>query len=52
MEDDKEIAVANPDTMVSKEALYEKIWGYDTLGDNATVSVHINRLREKMEDDP
>lgn len=44
--------VTNADTVVSKEALYEKIWGYDALGDNATVSVHINRLREKMEDDP
>lgn len=44
--------VTNADTVVSKESLYEKIWGYDALGDNATVSVHINRLREKMEDDP
>lgn len=35
-----------------KETLYERIWGADALGDNATVAVHINRLREKIEDDP
>ena len=31
--------------------LFEKIWGYDYVADAATVSVHINRLREKIEDD-
>lgn len=30
----------------------KKIWGMEALGDNATVAVHINRLREKLEDDP
>lgn len=44
--------VTNADMVFSKEALYEKIWGYDALGDNATVAVHINRLREKIEEDP
>jgi DNA-binding response OmpR family regulator len=44
--------VKNADMVFSKEALYEKIWGYDALGDNATVAVHINRLREKIEEDP
>lgn len=43
---------ANADMVFSKEVLYECIWGYDALGDNATVAVHINRLREKIEDDP
>ena len=28
-----------------------KKWGYDALGDIATVAVHINRLREKIEED-
>lgn len=42
----------NMDMVFSKESLYEKIWGYDALGDNATVAVHINRLREKIEEDP
>lgn len=42
----------NPDTVFSREALYERIWGMDAMGDNATVAVHINRLREKIEPDP
>lgn len=42
----------NPDIVYSKEALYEKIWGMDALGDNATVAVHINRLRDKIEQNP
>jgi Response regulators consisting of a CheY-like receiver domain and a winged-helix DNA-binding domain len=42
----------NPDVVFSREHLYERIWGQDALGDNATVAVHINRLREKIEKDP
>ena len=42
----------NHDAVFSKEALYEKIWGMDAMGDTATVAVHINRLREKIERDP
>ncbi len=41
----------NPNIVFSKEELFEKIWGYDYVADAATVSVHINRLREKIEDD-
>lgn len=41
----------NPNLVFSKEALFEKIWGYDYVSDAATVSVHVNRLREKIEDD-
>lgn len=44
--------MANPDTIFSKDVLYERIWGYDAIGDVATVAVHINRLREKIEQDP
>lgn len=36
----------------SKETLYERVWGIDAMGDNATVAVRINRLREKIEQDP
>ena len=43
--------MSNADIVFSREALYERIWGYDALGDNATVAVHINRLREKIERD-
>ncbi|PTQ82925.1 DNA-binding response OmpR family regulator [Trichococcus patagoniensis] len=41
----------NPNRVFSKEHLVEKIWGYDYLGDGATVTVHINRIREKIEED-
>ena len=42
----------NPNIVFSKEQLFEAIWGYDYLGDSATVTVHIGRIREKIEDDP
>lgn len=41
----------NPNIVFSREELFEKIWGVDYISDAATVSVHINRLREKIEDD-
>lgn len=41
----------NPNIVFSKEQLFEKIWGYEYMGDSATVMVHINRIREKIEDD-
>lgn len=41
----------NPNIVFSKEQIFEKIWGYDYMGDSATVMVHINRIREKIEDD-
>ena len=42
----------NADIVFNREQLYERIWGFEALGDNATVAVHINRLREKIEDEP
>ena len=42
----------NPNIVFSKEQLFENIWGYDYIGDSATVTVHINRIREKIEEDP
>ena len=44
--------MSNADTVFSRETLYERIWGYEAMGDNATVAVHINRLREKIEQNP
>ena len=41
----------NPNIVFSKEQIFEKIWGCDYMGDSATVMVHINRIREKIEDD-
>lgn len=41
----------NPNIVFSREELFEKIWGYDYVGDSVTVTVHINRIREKIEED-
>jgi DNA-binding response OmpR family regulator len=43
---------SNDEIVFSKEHLYERIWGMDAYGDTKTVSVHIGRLREKIEKDP
>ena len=37
---------------ICRKDLYELIWGLESMGDNITVAVHINRLREKVELDP
>lgn len=42
----------NPNIVFSREDLFEKIWGLDALGDTATVTVHIARIREKIESSP
>ncbi len=44
--------VINADYVFSKEVLYERIWGMEAMGDSATIAVHINRLRDKLEEDP
>jgi DNA-binding response OmpR family regulator len=41
-----------PNIVFSKDQLFERIWGYEYVGDSATVTVHINRIREKIEEDP
>ncbi|CAI8736199.1 Transcriptional regulatory protein ResD [Brevibacillus sp. IT-7CA2] len=44
--------VTHPNWVFSKTDLFEKIWGLDSYGDIATVTVHISKLREKIESDP
>lgn len=39
---------SNPNIVFSKDALFDRIWGMDALGDTATVAVHINRIRDKI----
>lgn len=46
------LLASHPNRVFEKEALFEKIWGLDSNGDAATVTVHIRRLREKIEHDP
>lgn len=47
-----EYLMLHPDIVFSRDQLYERVWGMDAMGDSATVAVHINRLREKIELDP
>lgn len=42
----------NPNIVFTKEHLIERIWGYDSIGDITTVTVHIRRIREKIEENP
>lgn len=42
----------NPNIVFEKSAIFERIWGLDSVGDLATVAVHIRRIREKIEEDP
>lgn len=42
----------NPNRVFSREDLFERIWGLDSLGESSTVTVHIARIREKIENDP
>ena len=41
--------VENPNRVFSKDILFDRIWGFDAIGDISTVTVHIQRLREKIE---
>ncbi len=43
--------MANPGVAFAREDLLEAVWGH-RIGDGATVTVHMRRLREKLEDDP
>jgi len=44
--------IQNPNRVYDREDLFEKIWGLDSLGDAATVTVHIAKIREKIETKP
>ncbi len=42
----------NPDIVFSREQLFDSVWGMDAVVDMSTVTVHVNKLRDKIEDDP
>lgn len=42
----------NPNRVFGREELFVRVWGLEALGDSATVTVHIARVREKIESDP
>lgn len=41
----------NPNRVFKKEELFQQIWGFTSVGDIATVTVHIKKIREKIEKD-
>ncbi|MCR5595661.1 MAG: response regulator transcription factor [Lachnospiraceae bacterium] len=41
----------NPNHVFTKDELFRKIWGMESIGDIATVTVHIKKIREKVEAD-
>jgi len=43
--------LAHPGQAFSREDLLQQVWGW-SFGDQSTVTVHVRRLREKVEDDP
>ena len=42
----------NPNIVFTKEQIFEKIWGGEVYSDTATVPVHIQKIRKKIEKDP
>ncbi len=42
----------NPNRILSKETLFQVVWGEDFYGADNTLMVHIRRLREKIEETP
>lgn len=41
----------HPNRVFSKEELFIRLWGMESMGDNSTVTVHIKRIREQIEYD-
>ncbi|MGL5152867.1 MAG: response regulator transcription factor [Clostridium sp.] len=44
--------VNNPNRIISKEMICSEVWGEDFFGYDNTITVHIRKLRKKIEDDP
>jgi DNA-binding response OmpR family regulator len=43
---------SHPRQVFSRDHLMDRVWGYEAAFDTGTVTVHVRRLREKIEDDP
>lgn len=43
---------ANPNIVFTKEHIFDRVWGDEIFGDIATVAVHIQKIRKKIEKDP
>lgn len=47
-----ELFLRNPDRVLTRTVLINRIWGADYVGDTKTLDVHVKRLRAKIERDP
>lgn len=46
------ILMRNPGRVVTRDLIFDEIWGMDYVGESKTLDVHIKRLRSKVEPDP
>ena len=46
------LLIKNPGRVFSIDEIYERVWGEESLGGGSTVTVHIRRIREKIEINP
>jgi DNA-binding response OmpR family regulator len=46
------LLIRNPGRVFSIDEIYERVWGEDSIGAGSTVTVHIRRIREKIEINP
>ena len=47
-----ELFLRNPDRVLTRGQLIDRVWGADYVGDTKTLDVHVKRLRAKIEQDP
>jgi DNA-binding response OmpR family regulator len=46
------LLMSRADRVVTRDELFDQVWGTDWLGDTRTLDVHMSWLRAKLEDDP
>jgi DNA-binding response OmpR family regulator len=46
------LLASHPEQVFTRQQILDRVWGYEFVGDDSTVTVHIRRLREKIEPDP
>ncbi|MFT0848378.1 response regulator transcription factor [Actinomycetaceae bacterium L2_0104] len=47
-----ELFLNNPDRVLTRNQILDRIWGLNYIGDTKTLDVHVKRIRSKIEEDP
>jgi two-component system response regulator RegX3 len=47
-----ELFLRNPNRVLTRGQLIDRVWGADYVGDTKTLDVHVKRIRAKVEKDP